>query len=243
MASLIAFCRKNTREFWDWAIRWITESCRTGRTWRPSGGKSLKTSMSILENTLSCWQNLPITLSETESERHRCSLRTSRYPSFSSIRLVCWVCTLADWRQELCSTSAMAAVMPAPSTKAFQSRTRRGESTWEEEISLSTWSCYYSALVTRSAQRPSSKSCGRSKRCTVTLRSKLERPAKTTMQICSPLTSWVREKVGSTIEWTAKTTQLDKTMLMTSSCQMVLRSTLAMRIRVEHLKSCSDHLL
>ena len=181
--DLLARMLKNTREFWDWAIQWIMASCRIGRTWRPSGGRSLKTLMSTLENTLSFWQNLPITLSETELERHRCSLRTSKCPSFSSTHPVYWVYTLADWRPELCSTSAMAAAMPAPSMKVFQSRTLREELTLEEEISLTTSSCSYNVQVTHSAQQQSSKSWERSKRCTVTLRSKLERPAKTTMQI------------------------------------------------------------
>ena len=158
-------------------------------TWRPSGGRSLKTLMSILENTLSFWQNLPITLSVTESERHRCSLRTSRYPNFSSIHPACWVYTLVDWRQELCSMSAMAAAMPAPSMKVFQSRTLREELTLVEEISLTTSSYSYNVQVTHSAQRQSSRSWERSRRCTVTLRSKLERPAKTTMQICLLLIS------------------------------------------------------
>ena len=151
--------------------------------WRPSGGRSLKTLMSTLENTLSFWQNLPITQSETELERHRCSLRTSRYQSFSSIRPAYLVYMLADWRLELCSTLAMAAATPAPSMKVFQSKTLREGLIWEEEISLTTSYFSYSVPVTHSAQQQSSRSWERSKKCTVTLRSKLERPAKTTMQI------------------------------------------------------------
>ena len=241
--DLLARMLKNTRVFWDWAILWSMVSFRTGRTWKPSGGRSLKTLMSILENTLSFLQNLPITLSETESERRRCSLRTSRYPSFSSIRPACWVCTLADWLQESCSTSAMAAATPAPSMKVFQSRTLREELIWEEEISLTTSPYSYNVQVTHSARRRSSRSWGRSRRCTVTLRSKLERPAKTTMQICLLQISWVRERVESTVEWTVKMMELDRTMQMTLFSLMVLRSTLAMRIRVGRLRSFSDHLL